>query len=401
MQRINVLWVIDHVCYDGNLHGGGRLYWNVVPSFDQNRFHIIPCFLRCSDEVSKVFEKSPAPVTNFNKGKFDLTTLFTFLRMIKKENIHVMHLHCYASASFGRLAGSITGVPTIVHDYDTNIYFPYAWYLKLVDRMLARGTNGAVAASPKVRDFLINKRKIDSSKIRLMFHAVPPEKYIPISRDVIAGTKERFGINGNARVVGTVTKLGPERGNDYLLRTACEVLKVSPNTIFVIVYKPTYYHRVPKAYEKISSIHDMEAKKAELVDLAKKLGIERNVHFVELLDDPDEIVSICDFIVAPFLNDRFSSVHLLESMAMGKPIIATDMGEQRLIIKNGVNGYLVSSGNVKELSQTILRLLDNPEKLNQMSLQAREMSKQYGVEAYVETLQNWYTELAENQTDKV
>ena len=111
-SKINVLWVIDHVCYDGNLHGGGRLYWNVVPQFDQNRFRIIPCFLRSSDEVRQLFEKSPAPVTIFDKGKYDLTTLLSFLRVIKKERIDVMHLHCYASSAFGRLAGAITGVPT-------------------------------------------------------------------------------------------------------------------------------------------------------------------------------------------------------------------------------------------------------------------------------------------------
>jgi glycosyltransferase involved in cell wall biosynthesis len=394
VKRINILWVIDHVCYDGSLHGGGRLYWNVASQFDPNRFHILPCFLRSNDAVRKVFEKSPIPVRIFDKGKYDLTTLITFLRIIKREHIHVMHLHCYASSIFGRLAGFITGVPTIVHDYDTNIYFPYVWYLRLGDRVLARVTDGAIAASPKVRDFLTNRRKIDISKVRMMFHAIPIEKYNSIRDEKIAKMKESLGIKDHAGVVGTVTKLGPERGNEYLLRAACEVLKVSPDTHFVIVYKPTLYHRIPEAYQGISNIDDTATMKAELVDLAKKLGIERNIHFIESLDDPDDFVSICDFIVAPFLNDRFSSVHLLEAMAKGKPLIATDMGEQRDIIKNGVNGYLVRPGDTKELAEKILKLLASPEDLGQMSLRARAMSQQYSVDAYVQTLQQWYTELA-------
>lgn len=398
MSRINVLWVIDHVCYDGSLHGGGRLYWNVVPRFNHHRFHIIPCFLRCSEEVRKVFEKSPAPIINFEKGKYDLTTLFTFLKIIKKEKIHIMHLHCYASSVFGRVAGLIARVPTIIHDYDTNIYFPYVWYLRLADRVLSSMTRGAIASSPKVRNFLINKRKIDSSKIRMMFHAVAPEKYIPIPREKITKTKERLGINDRDKVIGTVTKLGPERGNEYLLRAAYEVLKVVPNTQFVVVYKPTYYHRVPKAYKGISSIHDASVMKAELINLASELDIDRKIHFIESLDDPDDIVSICDFIVAPFLNERFSSVYLLEAMAKGKPIIATDMGEQQYIVKNGVNGYLVTPGDVKELTETILKLLTNPKEMYQMSLKSRAMSEQYSVDAYVQTLQQWYTELATGQT---
>ena len=61
-SRINVLWVIDHVCYDGSLHGGGRLYWNVVPKFDPRRFHIVPCFLRSSEILREVFADAQAPV---------------------------------------------------------------------------------------------------------------------------------------------------------------------------------------------------------------------------------------------------------------------------------------------------------------------------------------------------
>jgi hypothetical protein len=153
MPRTNVLWVIDHVCYDGSLHGGGRLYWNVLPRFDAERFRIVPCMLRASETIRHVFAKSSVPVRILDKGKFDPTTLWTFLRLIKEENIHVMHLHCYGASTFGRLAGMLTGVPSIIHDYDTEVYFPYPWYLGLTDRLLAPRTRAAIAASPMVRLF--------------------------------------------------------------------------------------------------------------------------------------------------------------------------------------------------------------------------------------------------------
>jgi len=248
-----------------------------------------------------------------------------------------------------------------------------------------------------MRDFLKKRRRIDGSKIRMMFHAVPAEKYVPICGERIAELRERLGINGNARVIGTITKLGPERGNEYLLKAAKEVLKVSRDTHFVIVYKPTYYHSTPEAYEGMSSIHDGAAMKAELVDLAKKLGIQNKVHFMESLDDPDEMVSICDLVVAPFLNERFSCVNILEAMSKGKPVIATNMGEQREVIKDGVNGYLVPPGDVKELAKKILKVLAEPEKLDQLSRQARTIADHYSVDAYVQTLQQWYTELAANR----
>jgi glycosyltransferase involved in cell wall biosynthesis len=396
MSPINVLWLIDHVCYDGSLHGGGRLYWTILPRFDATRLRVVPCFLRASDAVREVFRNSPTPVRILDKGKYDLTTLWTILKIIREEKIQVMHLHCYAASTFGRIASLLTGVPAIIHDYDTQIYFPYPWYLAAADKALSPATRGAVAASPMVRDYMVKTRSVRADKIRMMFHAVPLDKYSRVRpAEENAGTKERLGIRPDAKVVGAITKLGPKRGNDFLLRAAAEVLKTLPDAVFLLVYKPTYYHRIPKEFEEMKDkLHDTDAMKTELVDLARRLNIEKNVVFVESLDKPDEYASICDVVVAPFLDDRFSSVNLIEAMAMGKPVIATDLGEQREIVKNGVNGYLVAPGDEKDLAGKIVSTLSNSEALARMSRQAAEDARQYSAEAYARNLENWYTEFA-------
>jgi len=394
MSRINVLWMIDHVCYDGSLHGGGRLYWNVLPRFDSSRFHIVPCMLRASETIRQVFATSPVPVRILDKGKFDPTTLGTFLRLIREENIHVMHLHCYGASTFGRLASLITGVPAIIHDYDTEVYFPYPWYLRLADRMLAPATPSAIAASPMVREFLMRKRKIGRERIRMMFHAVPAEKYASVSRERVQVIKGLLGVNGRTRIVGTVTKLGPQRGNEYVLTAAAAVLKVFPDLLFLILYKPTYFHRLPnQSYVPVSGA-DIQGKAMDLEGLAETLGIRKNVRFIEWPENVDAWISACDLIVAPFLSDRFSSVNLLEAMAMGKPVVATDVGEQREIIDHGIDGYLVPPGDVKEMTERILQLLTKPEALDQMSRCARAKAERYSADAHVENLQRLYTELA-------
>jgi glycosyltransferase involved in cell wall biosynthesis len=397
MSRINVLWVIDHVCYDGSLHGGGRLYWNIVPRFDRDRFRIVPCMLRATGTIRGVFTESPVPVRILDKGKFDPTTLWTFLRLLRQENIHVMHLHCYGSSTFGRLAGLLAGVPTVIHDYDTEVYFPYPWYLWAADRMLAPITQAAVAASPMVRDFLVNKRRIKSERILMMLHAIPPEKYNTVSGERVFQTRQRLEIDGNTKIIGTLTKLGPQRGNEYLLKAAGEVLTVFPNALFLVVYKPTYFHRLPnQSYVQVAQA-DASAMVAQLKALVRELGIEKNVRLIESSENTDELLSACDLVVAPFLSERFSSVNLLEAMAMGKPLIATDIGEQREIIRNGVNGYLVPPGNVEQLAQRILAVLMNPNEFNRLSHQAKTIAEQYSVDAYVRGLERLYTRLTTNK----
>ena len=396
MSRINVLWVIDHVCYDGSLHGGGRLYWNVLPEFDTERFRIVPCMLRASETIREVFRSSPVRVRILDKAKFDPTTLWTFLQLIKEENIHVMHLHCYGASTFGRLASLMTSVPAIIHDYDTEVYFPYPSYLGLADRLLAPRTPAAVATSPMVRSFLNRKRKIETARILTIFHAVPTEKFDLDSGEVQRRARERLGIRQDARVFCTVTKLGPQRGNEYLLEAAREVMNEVPDAILLIVYRATRFHRLPdKRYVEVSSV-ETDNQIAKLRLLASELGIEKRVRFIECAENVDELVSASDVFVAPFLSERFSSVNLLEAMAMGKPVIATDVGEQRELIQSGVNGYLVTPGDVKELAAAIVNTLADPEDLAQVSRRAKVTAEQHSAGACAEKLQNLYLDLVAN-----
>jgi glycosyltransferase involved in cell wall biosynthesis len=260
--------------------------------------------------------------------------------------------------------------------------------------LLAPATASAIAASPMVRDFIMRKRKIGRERIRTMFHAVPLEKYAPVSRERVQAIKGLLGVNGRTRIVGTVTKLGPQRGNEYALSTAAAALTVFPELLFLILYKPTYFHRLPnQSYVPVSG-SDIQAKAKDLERLAETLGIRKSVRFVEWPPNVDEWISACDLIMAPFLSDRFSSVNLLEAMAMGKPVVATDVGEQREIVDHGIDGYLVSPGDVKGLAESILQILTKPEALDQISLRARAKAEQYSADAYVEHLQQLYFELA-------
>ena len=393
VSRINVLWVIDHVCYDGNLHGGGRLYWNLLPRIDEERFNVIPCMLRADDQIRELFQSSPVPVKILDKGKYDLSTLWAFLRLIREEKIDVMHLHCYGSSIFGRLAGLITGVPCILHDYDTAIYFPYPRYLWLADRVLKSRTRRAVAASPMVRDYFVNRRQVDPDKVTMAFHAIPPEKYAPPTEERVARAKEALGIGDGVKVVGTVTKLGPQRGNRYLLRAAAEVVKTFPDAIFVVVYNPTIFHRQPDRRYVDTSRAEPESSVSDLESQAKELGIERNVRLVEAPKDLRDLIGAFDLFVAPFLSQRFSSVNLLEAMAIGKPVIATDVGEPQEIVENGVNGFLVPPRDERALADRVLTLLTQPQELARMSARARERGEQYSVDAYVRRLEGWYEEL--------
>ena len=394
MTPINILWMIDHVCYDGSLHGGGRLFWNVLNQFDPEEVRIVPCMLRANEALRNLFKDAPVPVRILDKGKFDPTTLGAFLQIIREENIHVMHLHCYASSTFGRLAGLIAGIPTIIHDYDTEVYFPYPSYLKLADRLLAPATEGAIAASPMVKQFLMEKRQISEHKIRMMFHAIPEEKFKPAPPEKTQPLRRQLGLADNAQILGTVTKLGPQRGNEFLIESFSEIVKAKPDCALVLIYQLTRFHRLPsKKYVEISQA-DLDSSVHELRSLSQKLGIADKVHLIEWPKNLDDWASLFDVFIAPFLSDRFSSVHLLEAMAKGQPVIATDLGEAKKIVQNGWNGYLISPKDREALVEKTLKILQSADSLAAFSTQAKREAARYSTQTYVRLLQDWYFELA-------
>ncbi len=398
VYRLNVLWVTDHCCYDGVLHAGGRLFRHVIPRFDAERFRIVPCMMRTTDEVRAVFDRSPVKVTVFEKGKFDATAVLSFVRVVRREGIDVMHLHCYGTATYGRMASWITGVPSIIHDYDTDHYFPYRWYLRAADRLLAHVTRGAIAATPLVRQFMVGKRRVDPGKIRLMMHPVLPGKFEPVAEDEVRKMRARLQIPPGAKVVSALTKLAPERGNDFLLRAAREVGSRIPGTVFVFVYSPTEFHRIPRGYSPDTHTIGRVATRRELEALAQELGIHANIRFLETVDVPDAVEACSDVIVAPFLNERFTCARLLEAMAKGKPLIATDLGEQREIVKPGVNGYRVEPGNVRELADRLVAVLSDAGELARLGAGGRSVAEEYRIDRFVDRLEKWYVELAREKT---
>jgi glycosyltransferase involved in cell wall biosynthesis len=399
MSPLNVLWVIDHICYDGAIHAGGRLYWHLIPAFDPARVRVHPYFLRAKPEVLEAFRGAPVRVPNLDKGKYDPTTLTTILALCRRHRIDVMHLFCHASSTFGRAVAAVTGIPTVIHDFDSEVYFPSPAYLGAVDRVLARFTGHALAASSACRDYMCEKRRVPAGRIDVLAHAIPVERFslaarLERERDAL---RRGFGWAPEDVVFFTPTKLGIDRGNEYLLRAFARVAAERPQARLVLWYKPTYYHRVPKEYANLPGLHDVPGMRRALEALADELGLAGRVELVEAggpAEQPDRWYAACDALVAPFLHARFSSVDLLEGLAHGRPAIATALGTQRELLGQGVHGFLVPPGDEDALAAAIRRLVDEPTLRARLGDAAATLARGWGVDVWADRLAGIYERLA-------
>ncbi|WP_288729891.1 glycosyltransferase family 4 protein [uncultured Fusobacterium sp.] len=115
--------------------------------------------------------------------------------------------------------------------------------------------------------------------------------------------------------------------------------------------------------------------KQALYDLVKKLKLESQVHFLGYRTDIKELLSISDLYVFPSIQEGLP-VALMEAMATGLPIIASNIRGNRDLIQNGRNGFLVEN-KIEEYSLKIVELMENPQLRKKISEQAKKDSVQY------------------------
>lgn len=391
-RPLNVLWLIDHVCYDGSLHGGGRLFMNLVPRFDSSRVRVFPYFLRASEEVQRLFAAARHPVINLDKGKYDPTTFATLANLCRNHEIDVMHLFCYASSTFGRLVGVAKGIPTVIHDFDTQVYFPYPLYLKLLDRLLGANTARALAASAFCRDYMRDVRKVPADRIEVLYHAIPTSQLQAcreVDRDAARG---QLGLRDEF-TFAAITKLGPERGNENLLEAFAVARKSVLNARLFIVYKPTLYHRMPEEYSHLSWARDPKEMRPRLERIIEELKLGTAVTLAESLERPERYYAASDVLVAPFENVRFSSVNLIEGMAYGRPHIVTDVGEPRELVDRYGAGVKVKVGDVEALARAMIEIGSSRAHLETLSRRAHAAAADLTVDAAAERLTRLYQSL--------
>ncbi len=91
----------------------------------------------------------------------------------------------------------------------------------------------------------------------------------------------------------------------------------------------------------------------------KAAGLETYVHLLGMRQDIPQLLAISQLFILPSVSEGLPNA-LLEAMAAGVPVVATDLGSCREIITNGQNGILVPAGNAAPLTEAAIKLLKNP-----------------------------------------
>lgn len=370
-NKIRVLMVNDKLNVRGSsVHGVARLFSWWLPRFDRNQFDISLISLRGSDKGADFVREKGVKVRLLGRSKFDPRTISDLVRICREEHIELMHLHGYGAANFGRIAAKIAGCPVILHEHVVDPYIP--GYQKLLDRVMCRLNDYAIAVSADVLDFMIDERAVDKHRIEIVHNGAPLSEFRPVDPSTTNELKRTYSIDQDQLVVGTVCRLDEQKGVTYFLDAAAEVHKQMPDVRFVVVGDGPL----------------MDELKAQTV----RQGTAESVIFTGYTANVRELQSLFDIYAISSLWEG-GPLTVFEAMAMALPIVATPVGRLKEVIDEGVTGNIVPIRDGTAMANALLGLLKEPELARKMGKSGEQRSRQYDIQFAVDKMQGIYKQI--------
>jgi glycosyltransferase involved in cell wall biosynthesis len=301
-------------------------------------------------------------------------------RLIVQERPHVLHTHTAKAGAVGRAAARLAGSarpPVVVHTFHGHTLEGYFGPAKqaayrIVERALAHETDALIAVSPEVRDDLLAIGVGRASQYAVV----------------------RLGIELSERTEGA------ERGGELL-----EALGIARERFTVgWVGRMTAVKRAHDVLQALRLLHDRGHDAAlvmvgdgpdrpELEALARELGIEHSTRFVGYQHEVGPWFHAFDALLLPSRNEG-TPVSAIETLAAGRPVVASRVGGLPDVVQDGVDGYLVPVGDVAAAAGMLARLADDPELRRRMGSTGRErVLARYQVPRLVEDVDRLYRAL--------
>jgi glycosyltransferase involved in cell wall biosynthesis len=355
------------------MHGVKRLFSWMIPRFDPERYNVALVSLRKKDLSEETLESMGIDISYLHKSKFDPATLTALLKVMDRQQTDILHLHGYGATTFGRIAGVMRGLPTILHEHANLTDTP--WFQKVADRMLAPATDLAIAVSKSTADFVIHARQMPSERVKVVYLGVPLEEFSrPRTVEEIAAARHELGASPDEFLVGSVTRLHDSKGNSYLVEAAQKVLAERPKTRFVVFGEGPL--------------------RPELEAQVRALRIGDRFAFTGFARDVARVVSAFDISVFPSLWEG-TPLTVFEALAMGKPILATDADGLVDVLRHDHDAVIVPKRDADALARALVRLIDSPEDRARLSVHARVTGQQYGIASFVRKMERLYDLLHE------
>jgi len=303
-----------------------------------------------------------------------LRQLRRFTAHLKRQQVDILHTHDFYTNVFGMWAGAVAGVPVRIAARRESSRMRSSTG-RTLERASYRAATRILANCEEVRHQL-TEEGVSPRKIEVIYNGVDASRVGHSRSANRSETAASFGLPTDPErlFISIVANLRlPVKDHVTFLRAARAVSEVAPQVTFVV------------------------AGEGELMNsmrlLAKELRITKQTFFLGSCSRVAELLSITEIGVLSSLHEGFPNA-VLEYMAAGCPVVATDVGGIREAVVDGETGYLVEARDHEAMARQILRLLDAPQRARAMGTLGQQIVKQkFSAEAQVKAITGLYEHL--------
>jgi glycosyltransferase involved in cell wall biosynthesis len=308
------------------------------------------------------------------RSPFKMLLAFEKLRAnLRRRRPAILHAQLFWANAMCAFAGKLAGVPKLVvshrqlSDHKRGRRIPI-W---LENFSNARAAAVVVNSEAVRRDILAND-KVDPAKLHRIYNGVVLEDFKPADLESLRG---ELRLLPKDFVLAVVANLHPYKGHEDLLRAAGALLPKHPGLKILLAGRD-------------------QGSMPSLRELARELDLNNAVQFLGERSDVPALLQAADVVVHPSHQEGFSN-SILEAMAAGKPVVATDAGGNPEQVRDGENGLIVPARAPEALAAAIDRLAGDPALRARMGAASRaRIEGEFSIERTVAETARLYESLA-------
>jgi len=291
------------------------------------------------------------------------------MKLLKDERFDVIHAHLPFAASIlvtlrpklgdrmvytahvgeeGKRFGLSASAPLLLKLFSPDVYL-----MKRVKRV--------VVLNESLKEKLLTYKGIEAEKIEVIPNGIDVKKFGRFTNDEVEKVKKKYEVDGKLIVMysGTIT---PRKGIKTLVRGAEIVVKQGYRDV---VFLACGNYNIDRGFYE------------EIMSYIISKGLKEHVKFTGFIPYKDLLIlySACDIFVLPSFEEGFSC-SLAEALASGKPLVGSDVGGTRSMIRGGWNGFLIKPGSEEELAKRLIYLITNPKERDRMGRNSRKLAEE-------------------------
>lgn len=342
-RRPRILFVTPAFVYGGL----ERVILDLIAAMDRERFSPMICSLYPpAPGMVPRLEAAGMPFFALDKGDgVNLRLPFQLARLFRRERVDLVNAHDIGATFYAGPAARLAGIRRVVHT-DHSQVLGLTRRLSVFAAVLRYGTARATTVSEHLRRFLIETLHYPAGRVQVIPNGMDLSAYEKPARPA----RPEFEFTADDRVIGAIGRLTQQKGMIHLVRALPALRETHPCARLLIVGDGS--------------------QRAELEAEAARLGVGGRVTFAGTRDDIPDLLRLMDVFTLPSLWEGQPLV-LIEAMAAGVPIVATDVGGDAEVLGGGKYGALIPAADPAALAAALRRVLDDPAASRRIAEEAR------------------------------